>query len=182
MNKTAPKTVNVEDLLLHPVRMRILLTLAGKQLTSQEVAEKLPDVAHATLYRHIAKLGKAGVLVVVDEQQKRGVKERTWALADLQHMDMSESFSHATDNEKFRYFLSFTTSLLQDFALYLKFRKNQSEQDIGFHSHVLNLSDHEFKRVTAKLNEVFKPYLENGQSSRRTPRTLSTIIIPRISD
>jgi hypothetical protein len=54
--------------------MRILLAIAGNQFTSQEIAEKLPDIAHATLYRHIAKLHKAGVLLVVEAQQKEELR------------------------------------------------------------------------------------------------------------
>ena len=179
MKKTPPNAVNVDDLLLHPVRMRILLTLAGNELTSQEIAARLPDVAHATLYRHVAKLSKAGVLVVVDERKKRGMTERTYALTDMRHLDMSASFQEATDDERFGYFLSFVTSLLQDFALYLRNREGEPKEDFGFHSHVINLNDREFAQLATKLNELFRPYLKNKLTNKRTPRTLSTVIVPR---
>ena len=61
--------IKVEDLLLHPVRMRILLSLAGHELTSREISSRLPDVAHATLYRHIGKLEKAGEVLPVWEAE-----------------------------------------------------------------------------------------------------------------
>jgi DNA-binding transcriptional ArsR family regulator len=162
--------------------MRILLSLAGHELTPGEISSRLPDVAHATLYRHIGKLEKAGVLVVVDENQKRGVTERTYALADTQQLNLSVSFQEATDDDRFGYFLSFVTSLLQDFALYLRSREGESKGDFGFHSHVINLNDREFAQLAAKLNELFKPYLDNKLSNKRTPRTLSTIIIPRLAE
>ena len=44
------------DLILHPIRMRILMALSGSQKTSQQLADDLRDVPQATLYRLVAEL------------------------------------------------------------------------------------------------------------------------------
>ncbi|NNJ11357.1 helix-turn-helix domain-containing protein [Chloroflexales bacterium ZM16-3] len=44
------------DLLLHPIRLRIIVALTVQQLTVQQLAGVLPDVPQATLYRQIHKL------------------------------------------------------------------------------------------------------------------------------
>jgi DNA-binding transcriptional ArsR family regulator len=41
------------ELLLHPLRMRILTELIAHERTPSQVAAALPDVPHATLYRQI---------------------------------------------------------------------------------------------------------------------------------
>jgi DNA-binding transcriptional ArsR family regulator len=67
--------------LLHPVRMRVVLALAGGQpMTVQELAERLGDVPIATLYRHVRTLAEAGILVTAGERQVRGTVERSYTL------------------------------------------------------------------------------------------------------
>lgn len=69
------------DLLLHPVRLRIIQAFLGdRALTTTELRAELPDVAPATLYRQVARLVGAGVLGVVAERRVRGATERTYVL------------------------------------------------------------------------------------------------------
>ena len=58
----------VADTLLHPVRLRIVQALVGRQLTTQQLKDELSDVAQASLYRHVARLVDAGLLHVTDER------------------------------------------------------------------------------------------------------------------
>ena len=68
------------DILLHPVRLRIVLTVAGDEATTADIAERLPDVPQATLYRHIAKLADSGILDIVGERRARGAVEKTYSV------------------------------------------------------------------------------------------------------
>src|ERR1700689_4133268 len=69
------------DLLLHPVRLRIVKAFLGdRALTTAQLAAELDDVPAGSLYRHIALLTKAGVLQVVAERRVRGAVERTYAM------------------------------------------------------------------------------------------------------
>jgi hypothetical protein len=71
------------DLLLHPVRLRIVEAFLGdRALTTLQLREELPDVPAGSLYRHVAKLVDAGVLSVVGERRVRGAVERTYVLRD----------------------------------------------------------------------------------------------------
>jgi len=73
--------VSTADLLLHPVRLRIVQAFLGdRALTTGELRAELPDVPPASLYRHIARLVDAGVLGVVSERRVRGAVERTYIL------------------------------------------------------------------------------------------------------
>lgn len=180
IKKVVPMTeIKIADLLMHPVRMRILLCLAGVELSPKEMADRLPDVAHATLYRHIGKLEKAGVLNVVREKKMRGATERTYALATSEHLDLSEEFQRAGQSEQLQYFLTFVVSLLQDFALHLTRREETPRNDYGFHSVVVNLSEEEFIKVMTRMNELLGPLLSNKPVGDRTAWTLSTLVIPR---
>lgn len=69
------------DLLLHPVRLRIVQAFLGdRALTTTQLVAELDDVPAGSLYRHVALLTKAGVLQVVAERRVRGAVERTYTL------------------------------------------------------------------------------------------------------
>lgn len=72
---------NINDIMLNPVRMRIIQTIAARQtLTAAEICEKISDIPRTTLYRHIKILLDNDILSVVSEQKIRGSLERTLAI------------------------------------------------------------------------------------------------------
>jgi hypothetical protein len=69
------------DLLLHPVRLRIVKAFLGdRALTTKQLAAELPDVPAGSIYRHVARLTEAGVLQVVAERRVRATTERTYTM------------------------------------------------------------------------------------------------------
>ena len=73
--------VATADLLLHPVRLRIVQAFLGdRALTTSDLGRELADVPPGSLYRHVARLVDAGVLAVVAERRVRGTVERTYVL------------------------------------------------------------------------------------------------------
>ena len=72
---------SVLDVVLHPVRWRIVQALAGGAQTVAEMASQLDGVPQATLYRQIRVLQDAELIAVADEKPVRGVVERTYVLS-----------------------------------------------------------------------------------------------------
>nr|BFD80605.1 hypothetical protein StreXyl84_00060 [Streptomyces sp. Xyl84] len=69
------------ELLLHPVRMRIVHAMHdGRTRTTTELCALLPDVSKATVYRHVGLLADGGLLAVEGEQRVRGSVERRYQL------------------------------------------------------------------------------------------------------
>lgn len=68
-------------MLLHPLRMRVVLVLGADALTTKQIHQRLPDVAQASLYRAIARLVDAGVIVVVERRRRGGALERVYRAA-----------------------------------------------------------------------------------------------------
>ena len=65
------------DLLLHPVRLRIVQAFLGdRALTTSDLAAELADIPPASLYRHVARLVDAGVLAVVGIFRQRAKQRR----------------------------------------------------------------------------------------------------------
>src|SRR6185312_13615775 len=69
------------ELLLHPVRLRIVHALSGgRTVTTAQLCARMPDVSQATVYRHVGLLTDAGILEVAGEQRVRGFVERSYRL------------------------------------------------------------------------------------------------------
>ncbi len=171
------------DLLLHPVRMRILLALAGQRLTAQQLAEALPDVAQATLYRQINKLAQGAVLAVVEQRPVRGTVEKVYALVGQSANLSGDELGGAGREENLRYFLTFLVGLLGDYERYLRRETIDPLADgVGYRAVPLHLSDEEFVQMVVALNTALLPFLQHAPAPGRRARLLATISIPLAHD
>ena len=112
MRKRSP----IADVVMHPVRLRIIQQLGNdRRVTTSDLRSALPDIAQATLYRHVAAPVDAGVVAVVEERRVRGAVERTFALGDrMAHVDHDE-LREMGDRELQQSFLTFLAHLAEDF-------------------------------------------------------------------
>ena len=108
------------EILLHPIRLRIVLAIGSERMTTSELAERLPDIAHATLYRQVATLTDAGLLEVVEERQVRGGVERTYALVAEAAQLAPEDVAAMSAEELQRGFIIFAGSLIAALGRYLE--------------------------------------------------------------
>ncbi|MEV0596870.1 helix-turn-helix domain-containing protein [Nonomuraea cavernae] len=167
------------ELALHPVRIRILGAVAGARRTPSDLAGLLPDVPQATLYRQIATLAKAGLLVVVEERKVGGATERVYALPEGGVTPTAESLASASPEEHTRYFTAFVSSLLSEFSRYLAREHIDLVADgVGYQQLVLHLDDEEFVRFAQGFAELVRPLLANEPGENRSPRLLATILLP----
>src|ERR1700729_345968 len=108
------------DLLLHPVRLRIIKAFLGdRALTTAQLAAELDDVPAGSLYRHVALLTRAGLLHVVAEHRIRGAVERTYALGLAAARVQPGEAATMTPDEHSRAFMAYVAGLLADFDRYL---------------------------------------------------------------
>src|SRR3954454_10410189 len=113
--------VTSADLLLHPVRLRIVQAFLGDRgLTTAELREELPDIPPASLYRHISLLTDAGVLAVASERRVRGATERTYILRlAAANIGIRELREMSVEDHR-QAFTAFVAGLLSDFDRYLE--------------------------------------------------------------
>ncbi len=168
------------DLILHPVRMRIILALAGGgSATTTELASRLPGIAPATLYRHLDVLRRGGILAVAEERRVRGTTERRFVLhpgaANLGPADLAA----ATPEDHLRWFAMFLASLLGAFGRYVRRGQPDLARDgVGYREVVIHLSDAELVQMGMAINGALVPFLAQPAAPGRAPRLLATILIP----
>lgn len=173
------------DLILHPVRMRIVLTMVGRTdaMTVQDMAGLLPDIPPATLYRHVKKLQQGGILVAADERPVRGAVEISYRLPVANAQLTMEDFAATTNEDHARYFLTFLMGLLRNFETYLTHHARVGVQDfvrdgVGYRQVPLHLSDEEFEAFRTELQSVFLKFIGNQPSPERRRRLFSSIVMP----
>ncbi|MER6946009.1 helix-turn-helix domain-containing protein [Nonomuraea sp. NPDC000554] len=167
------------ELALHPVRIRILAAVAGARRTASDLADLLPDVPQATLYRQIATLAKAGMLEVVEERKVGGATERVYAVPEGGVTPTAEALASTSPEEHARYFTVFVSSLLSEFSRYLAREHLDLVADgVGYQQLVLHLDDEEFIRFAQGFAELVQPLLAHEPGQGRTPRLLATILLP----
>ena len=169
------------DLLLHPLRLRIVQAFLGdQQLTTGQLLAELTDIPPATLYRQVATLTRAGLLLVVDERQVRGTVERTYALS-LQDAQLdSDDLRAMTPDDHRRAFMGFVASLLADFDGYLASGEIDFERDgAGYRSVALWLTDDELTGLFTEIGAAVQARSTNTPVGGRRRRMLSTVLLPQ---
>jgi DNA-binding transcriptional ArsR family regulator len=168
------------DLVLNPVRMRILVALNERPMSTQELATRLSDVPPATLYRQVKRLAKGGMIKVIEQRQVRGTLEKTYAIQPQELGDPTRELAQLSKDEHMRYFTAFVSILLDDFARYLEHspQVDLAADGVGYQRLVLNLSDEELQNFSKDLNHVLLPYIEQKPAADRRSRNFSTILVP----
>jgi len=168
------------DLLLHPVRLRIVKAFLGdRALTTSQLAAELDDVPAGSLYRHIALLTKAGVLQVVAERRVRGAVERTYTLRLFAAQIQPGEAQAMTLDEHAQAFMAYVAGLLTDFDRYLASEPADPVRDgADYRVAAMWLTDAELADFRRDLRAVAEPRLANAPGPGRRRRMLYTILLP----
>ena len=170
------------NLILHPIRFRIVTAIAAYKMTTKEIADLMPEIPLTTLYRHINILVEAGLMRVVEEKQIRGTIERTYALTAPPSLT-AEDLEGMTRQEAEQYFTMFLSSLMSDSQRYLdgkseKTRFNPIKDGVQISKVQLFIDEQEFKKINLKIQEILVDSVKNKPGPGRTRRMFSYLMIP----
>ena len=168
------------DLLLHPVRLRIVQAFLGdRALTTSQLAAELDDVPPGSLYRHVASLTRAGVLQVVAERRVRGAVERTYTLRQAAAQMTPNEVAAMTKEEHAHAFMAFVAGILGDFDRYLATDPIDPAGDgAGYRLAALWLTDAELSEFLRDLAAVIAPRVANAPSKTRRRRLVAGVMLP----
>jgi hypothetical protein len=167
------------DLLLHPVRLRIVQAFLGdRALTTGDLRAELTDIPAASLYRQVARLVDAGVLQVVAERRVRGAVERTYVLRVTAASISEDELAGMSADEHRQAFMAFVAGLLGDFDRYLARGDIDHLRDgVSYRMAGLWLDDGEYAELLRDLIRVLQPRLANPPAPGRKRRILGTILL-----
>jgi len=168
------------DLLLHPVRLRILKAFLGdRPLTTAQLVAELSDVPAGSIYRHVALLAKAGVLQVVAERRVRGAVERTYILRVVAASVGLAEMAAMTPEQHAQAFMAFVAGLLSDFDRYLAAGNSDLARDgVSYSGSAMWLDDDEYTAFLHDVAAIVQPRAANGPRKGRRRRMVYSVFLP----
>ncbi|MFF7638315.1 helix-turn-helix domain-containing protein [Kitasatospora sp. NPDC008050] len=168
------------DLLLHPVRLRIVHAMSGgRALTTSQLCALLPDVSKATVYRHVGLLAEGGLLDVDSEQRVRGAVERCYRLRRARAVIGADAAAAASPDLHRRAFAAAMAVLLAEFNAYLdREGVDPGADQVGYRQHAIWLSEEERAELIADLRRAIVARMANEPAPGRTRHLISPILFP----
>lgn len=170
------------DLIIHPVRFRLMRALVGAALTTQEIADQMPDVPKSSIYRHLRLLLEAEFVYVSETKAVRGVQEKRYRLSQMPYLGPDDVAGLSAD-EHLHYFTTYLLTTLQDFSGYLSAAEAKGTIDmpadrVGYTEVSFYASTDELDRLQQGLNSSFMELIQNGPGDGRERRKFAVIAHP----
>ncbi|GAB2549669.1 helix-turn-helix domain-containing protein [Nocardia heshunensis] len=168
------------ELLLHPVRLRIVRALSGRTMSATELCERLPDVPRTSIYRHLGFLVDGGMLEVAEERRVRGAVERSYRLAADRPTVTPEDGAAMTLDEHRRGFATSMAVLISEFNTYVDEAGTDLYGDaVIYRQGTLWLSPEELDAMLTGFREIVASVASNQPEEGRRPYLLSPVLFPQ---
>lgn len=168
------------DLLMHPVRLRIVHAMSGEQIrTTSDLCTRLPDVPKTTVYRHVGLLAEAGLLEVEGEQRVHGAVERRYRLRRERAVIDRDAAASMSLEEHRRLFAAAMAVLLAEFNAYLdREHADPTADSVGYRQVPLWLSQDELAELISQIRSAIVSRMDNKPAPDRSLHLLSPVLFP----
>lgn len=172
--------MNATEVLLHPVRLRIVAALSGaSELTTKQLCERISDVSRVTVYRQLALLLETGYIEVAGEDRVRGAVERRYRLLPERPRIGADLAAEMTIEDHRRGFAAAMAVLIAEFNAYLDREDADPVADqVGYRQTVLWLRPTELAELLRQMVDVLRGSMDNEPTPDRRPYVLSPVLFP----
>jgi hypothetical protein len=153
-------------------------------MTPGQLAAAMPDVAQATLYRHINRLWAGGIIEITAEQVVNGATERTYAVTAGQGQLTDADLAGLSPEEHTRYFATFTASLIEAFSRYVQAADPTTDplairaDGLSYNRAAIYLNAAEQAEFQEAVMALIQGVLSNPPTPERRRYTLASVVIP----
>ena len=164
-----------------PVKGKILLEINNAGSASvRYLCERCPDIPRSTMYRHLAKLEKTGLLEVVSTRRVRGTIEKTYRFVSEKFVPSGDDYSKEAVLGLFiQYWMRF----------YDEFERNIPDMlsrdkpiPMSFTAAPVYATDEEMKRFIESVGRMISAMAENKATDGRKAHTIGLIVTPPRDD
>ena len=179
--------MNKAELIMHPIRFRILRLLDRETLTTFEIGQKLDDVPNSSIYRHLKLLLNGGMIEISETRLVNGIQEKTYHLAQPASLG-PDDVAAWTAEEHIRYFTSYVMTLLNDYATYAAEAEalngfiDMVSDRVGYREIAFWVTKEELDLALGKVNEAILPLLSNKEDAERKLYKLATVLHPQCNE
>ncbi|MDO4384748.1 MAG: helix-turn-helix domain-containing protein [Clostridia bacterium] len=163
--------MEMAEIVMNPVRQRIFQYLLVHETgTIKDLRKALPDVPSASLYRHMKILTDSALLAVVGENRIRGTVESVYQL-NKRALELEDADGSTVQMS--------LLSLCASFAKYFSSGHANPRKDMLLLSAcTLTLTDEEFSRFLAEINQLAVKYMNAEVSEGSKTRQITLISAP----
>ncbi|HWA83771.1 MAG TPA: helix-turn-helix domain-containing protein [Fimbriimonadaceae bacterium] len=166
------------EIISHPVRLKILGVVGSRQMTPRQIAEKMPDVAQATLYRQIKILHETGMLEVVGQRQAHGAVESTYAIRKgSAHLTREEFAAMSPEDHAVSLSVLHGTALSALRSYFDEPGYDTTRDGVTYFGANIVLTDEEARQLRVDILDLLRRYIKEPASGR--PRQITISLIPQ---
>ena len=170
------------DLIIHPVRLRVLQALLTNQLTTQQLAAQLPDIPPSSIYRHLKLLLAGNLIDIAHTQLVNGIQEKTYRLAPTPHFK-ADAPPGLTADDHLHTLLVFMLTTLQGFTDYFQQADSTGSIDslashAGFTETIFWATRDELDAFQAALQQALRPLHQNPPANDRHQHKVTILSHP----
>lgn len=165
------------DILLHPIRMRIVQELSKSEATGLELFQQLQDVPQATFYRHLKTLVEHNLVAIVEGTANS--KDRVYTLQTDGSQLTASDVKELPPEEHMRLFTMFTSQLLQQAETYFETEPDYTTAKFGYGRVDLHLKDEEWEAFRKEIAETIQRYAKLKRRPDTTTISLTQYLLPQ---
>lgn len=167
---------NKVDVIINPIRIRIIQHAAHNgPLTVAHLAQALPDISKATLYRHVRVLVENEILQVVGQEKIRGTFEQRYSLNTQKFNPTGQESSAELQTLVY----SMLAKLAHDFGQYFDSdTATPTEDRLFLATNTLHLDDHQFEQFIDEMFAVVAKYSQAPTSHNGKTRMITLVSSP----
>lgn len=171
------------ELILHPVRFRILQTIDGGTLTTQEISDQLADIPKSSIYRQLKTLLEGEMITVAETRIVNGIQEKTYQLAQKPYLGAGD-MANLSSEDHIHFFTIYIMNVLREFADYVQ--RSEAENGsidmlsdrVGYTEVTVNATHAELDVLQGELNAAIMKVMKNEPRNGRSPHKFAIITHP----
>ena len=171
------------EMILHPIRFRIMQVINGYALTTQEISDELPDVPKSSIYRQLKILLDGDMLTIAETRLVKGIQEKTYRLAQQPYLGAGD-IAELSGEQHIQYFTVYVMNVLREFADYVQRSEMQAggidmvSDRVGYTELAIYANHVELDVLQAELNAAIMKVARNEPGNGRSRHKFAIITHP----
>ncbi len=171
------------ELILHPVRFRILQTIDGGALTTQQIADEMIDVPKSSIYRQLKLLLDGEMIEIAETKIVNGIQEKTYRLAQKPYLSAGD-MALLSGEEHIHFFTIYIMNVLREFADYVQRSEAETgnidmlSDRVGYTEAVVYATKAELDVLQSELNAAVMKLAGNESGNGRSRHKFAIITHP----
>ena len=167
------------ELIIHPVRFQIMRAIGRDTLTTQEIADRLPNSPKSSIYRHLKLLLDNDLVAIADTRLVNGIQEKTYRLEQLPRLGPDDMKGLSVDDH-IRYFTTYALTLVQDYSDYVTQNApiDMLADRTGYTEVAFYASTAELDTFQVEINAAIMKLMNNKPGNGRVRRKLAVVSQP----